>query len=153
MTAAVRFFIFANSTATTGLLNTLTYPKSTSSFALTLEYGYGYGLLQSITDTSDTTETCGTTCVLWTANAQNGFGEVTQETLGNGVVTNRSYDAVTSWLTRRPPRRSGRWVTFTDGTVSRRPERKRDAAPKQRSRAHRILFLRQRLPLDLRDAV
>jgi RHS repeat-associated protein len=85
--------------ATTGLLNTLTYPKSTSSFALTLEYGYGYGLLQSVTDTADTTATCGTTCVLWTANAENGFGEVSQETLGNGVVTNRSYDAVTSWLT------------------------------------------------------
>jgi RHS repeat-associated protein len=84
--------------ATTGLLNTLTYPKSTSGFALTLQYGYGYGLLQSITDTSDTTATCGTTCVLWTANAQNAFGEVTQETLGNGVVTNRSFDAVTSWL-------------------------------------------------------
>ncbi len=84
--------------ATTGFLNTLTYPKSTS-FALTLQYGYGYGLLQSVTDTSDTTSTCGATCVLWTANAANGFGEVTQETLGNGVVTNRSYDAVTSWLT------------------------------------------------------
>jgi RHS repeat-associated protein len=85
--------------ATTGLLNTLTYPKSTSGFALTLQYGYGYGLLQSITDTSDTTATCGNTCVLWTANATNGFGEVIEETLGNGVVTNRSYDAVTSWLT------------------------------------------------------
>jgi RHS repeat-associated protein len=84
---------------TTGLLNTLTYPKSTSSFALTLEYGYSYGLLQSVTDTSDTTATCGTTCVLWTANSTNAFGAVTQETLGNGVVTNRTYDAVTSWLT------------------------------------------------------
>jgi RHS repeat-associated protein len=28
----------------------------------------------------------------------NGFGQVTQETLGNGVVTNRAFDAVTSWL-------------------------------------------------------
>jgi RHS repeat-associated protein len=84
---------------TTGLLSTLTYPKSTSGFALTLAYGYGYGLLQSVTDTSDTTATCGTTCVLWTANTTNGFGEVTQETLGNGVVTNRTYDLVTSWLT------------------------------------------------------
>jgi RHS repeat-associated protein len=85
--------------STSGLLNTVTYPTSTSSFALTLQYGYGYGLLQSVTDTSDTTATCGTTCVLWTANAENGFGEVTKKTLGNGVVTNRTYDAVTSWLT------------------------------------------------------
>ena len=28
----------------------------------------------------------------------NSFGEITEETLGNGVVTNRSFDAVTSWL-------------------------------------------------------
>jgi RHS repeat-associated protein len=83
---------------TTGLPNTLTYPISTSGFALTLQYGSQYGLLQSVTDTSDTTSTCGSTCTLWTANAMNGFGEITQETLGNGVVTNRSYDAVTSWL-------------------------------------------------------
>jgi RHS repeat-associated protein len=80
-------------------LSTLTYPISTSSFALTLQYGYGYGLLESVTDTSDTTATCGTTCALWTVNATNSFGEVTQETLGNGVVSNRAYDAVTSWLT------------------------------------------------------
>ena len=85
--------------ATTGLVNTLTYPTSTSGFALTLQYGYGYGLLESITDTSDTVATCGNTCVLWAANATNGFGEVTQETLGNGVATTRTYDAVTSWLT------------------------------------------------------
>ncbi len=90
-------YTFAYS-ATTGLLNTLTYPKSTSSFALTLQYGYGYGLLSSVTDTTDTIATCGTTCTLWTANSMNAFGEVTQETLGNGVVTNRTYDAVTSWL-------------------------------------------------------
>ena len=77
----------------------MTSPRSPSSFALTLGYGYGYGLLQSVTDTSDTTATCGITCVLWTANAANAFGEVTQETLGNGVVTNRNYDVVTSWLT------------------------------------------------------
>jgi hypothetical protein len=27
-----------------------------------------------------------------------GFGHITQETLGNNVITNRTYDAVTSWL-------------------------------------------------------
>ena len=92
-------FLFTSAySTTTGQLNTLTYPISTSGFALKVQYGYGYGLLSSVTDTSDTTATCGTTCTLWTANAVNAFGEVTQETLGNGVVTNRSYDAVTSWL-------------------------------------------------------
>jgi RHS repeat-associated protein len=93
-------FIYTTTySSTTGLLDTLTYPKSTSSFALTLQYGYGYGLPQSVTDTSDSTTLCGTTCVLWTTTATNAFGEVTQATLGNGVVINRSYDPVTSWLT------------------------------------------------------
>jgi RHS repeat-associated protein len=84
--------------STTGFLNSLTYPISTSGVALNIQYGYQYGLLQSVTDTTDTTGTCGSTCTLWTANAMNAFGEIAQETLGNGVVTNRSYDAVTSWL-------------------------------------------------------
>ena len=94
----VLLFTYAYS-STTGLLNSLTYPMiSTSGVALNIQYGYQYGLLQSVTDTTDTTGTCGSTCTLWTANAMNSFGEITQETLGNGVVTNRSYDAVTSWL-------------------------------------------------------
>jgi RHS repeat-associated protein len=84
-----------------GLLYTLTYPKSTSGAGspLTLQYGYTYGLLSSVTDTSDITGTCGTTCVLWTATAINARGQVTNETLGSGVQTSRSYDGVTSWLT------------------------------------------------------
>ena len=94
-------FLFTSTySATTGLPNTLTYPISTSGVAaLNIQYGYQNGLLQSVTDTTDTTTTCGSTCTLWIANAMNGVGEITQETLGNGVVTNRTYDAVTSWLT------------------------------------------------------
>ena len=76
---------------TTGLLNTLTYPVSTSSYQLGLQYGYSNGILGSITDTQSGT-------VYWTANATNARGQITQETLGNGVVTNRAYDAVTGWL-------------------------------------------------------
>jgi RHS repeat-associated protein len=92
-------FLFTSTySATTGFPNTLSYPISTSGVALNIQYGYQNGLLQSVTDTTDTTTTCGTTCTLWTANAMNAFGEITQETLGNGVVMNRSYDAVTSWL-------------------------------------------------------
>ncbi len=85
--------------STTGFLSTLTYPISTSSFALKLQYAFQYGLLQSVTDTTDTVTTCGSTCTLWTANSMNAFGQTTQETLGNGVITNRTYDGVTSWLT------------------------------------------------------
>ena len=94
-------FLFTTAySTTTGLPSQLTYPISTSNTALTITYAYQNGLLQSVTDATDATGTCGSTCTLWTANTTNGFGEVTQETLGNGVVTNRSFDAVTSWLSK-----------------------------------------------------
>lgn len=77
--------------ATTGLLDTLTYPTSTSSYRLKLQYVYQNGELQKIKDYNSST-------IFWQANATNPRGQVTQETLGNGVLTNRSYDAVTGWL-------------------------------------------------------
>lgn len=77
-----------------GLLDTLTYPTSTSGARVKVKYGYAYGILQSATDW--TSGSAGT--VYWTANAQNVRGQTTQETLGNGVVTNRNFDAVTGWL-------------------------------------------------------
>ncbi len=79
--------------ATTGLLDSLTYPVSISGYALELQYGYSYGFLQSVTDVSDSPNV-----TVWTANATAPAGQVTQETLGNGIVTNRDYDAVTQWL-------------------------------------------------------
>jgi RHS repeat-associated protein len=80
--------------ANTGLLNTLTYPASyPSTYALELQYGYSSGLLQTVTDISDTPNV-----TVWQANTTNPAGQTTEETLGNGIVTNRSYDAVTSWL-------------------------------------------------------
>ena len=102
VTSASGGFLFTlGYSATTGFPASFVYPKSTSGTGnpLSLSYGYAYGLLQSVTDASDTMTTCGITCVLWTANAANAFGEVTQETLGNGVVTNRTFDNVTGWLT------------------------------------------------------
>src|SRR3984957_2801141 len=78
--------------ATTGFLDTLQYPVSTSSYQLKLQYAYASGLLKSVADFN------APTTVFWTANMANARGQVTQETLGNGVVTNRVYDAVTSWL-------------------------------------------------------
>jgi RHS repeat-associated protein len=77
-----------------GLVDTVTYPTSTSSTRVKVKYGYAYGLLQSVTDW--TSGSAGT--VYWTANAQNVRGQTTQETLGNGVVTNRSFDAVTGLM-------------------------------------------------------
>ena len=79
---------------TTGLLSSLTYPGTTGAGALTLQYGYAYGYLQSITDTLDSPN-----IVVWTANQMNPDEQITQDTLGNGIVTTRTYDAVTHLLT------------------------------------------------------
>jgi RHS repeat-associated protein len=77
---------------TTGLLSSLQYPVDIS-FILTLQYAYSNGILQSISSNSYTP-----TEVFWTADATNPRGQVTQETLGNGAVINRNFDAVTGWL-------------------------------------------------------
>jgi hypothetical protein len=77
--------------ANSGLLQYLTYPAvAPSTYALELQYNYAHGILASITDIADSPNVA-----IWTANAENPRGQVTQETLGNGVVVNRSYDAVT----------------------------------------------------------
>ena len=73
-----------------GLPDTLKYPVSTASYALSLKYGYAYGLPTSITDVSDSPNV-----TLWTANTMNPRGQVTAETLGNGVVVNHAFDGVT----------------------------------------------------------
>lgn len=36
--------------------------------------------------------------VFWTANTQNARGQITQDTLGNGIVRSRAFDAITGWL-------------------------------------------------------
>lgn len=76
-----------------GYVDTLTYPLSTSGQALKLKYAYHTGSLQSITDVLDSPNV-----TIWQANAQSPFGQITEETLGNGLITNRPYDAVTDWL-------------------------------------------------------
>jgi RHS repeat-associated protein len=74
-----------------GQLGTLTYPTTVGS-PLQLQYNYSNGIVQSIVDVVPDSVT------LWTANASNADGQITQETVGNGVVINRSYDPVTQWL-------------------------------------------------------
>ncbi|MDB6045686.1 MAG: hypothetical protein JWM63_4237 [Gammaproteobacteria bacterium] len=76
--------------STTGLLDTLTYPATPSGYALTLKYAYTNGIMQSITNVSDSPNV-----TLWTSRGMNPLGQVTQETLGNGVVVNHDFDAVT----------------------------------------------------------
>ncbi|MGH8175826.1 MAG: RHS repeat-associated core domain-containing protein, partial [Steroidobacter sp.] len=75
-----------------GALDTLTYPLSTSTPRLQLKYEYANGHLARITDFNPPTT------VFWAANSVDLRGQVTQETLGNGLVTTRSFDAVTGDL-------------------------------------------------------
>jgi YD repeat-containing protein len=82
---------FSYSSAT-GLLETLTYPVSTSSYRLKLKYEYQHGLLKKISDYNAPSTVC------WLASATNPRSQVTQKTLGNGVIVNRAFDAVTGWL-------------------------------------------------------
>jgi RHS repeat-associated protein len=78
---------------TTGALDTLTYPTSTSGYRLKLQYAYAYGLLKSVTDYS--AGSAGT--AYWTGTTMNVRGQFTSEQLGNGIVTNRAFDAVTGF--------------------------------------------------------
>ncbi len=78
----------------TGLPSTLTYPTTPAGPALKLQYGYAYGILQSVTDITDSPNV-----TLWTATAQDPTGQITQETLGNQVQVNHALDAATSMLT------------------------------------------------------
>lgn len=65
---------------------------------MVVSYGYTNGILSSVSDGSSQAN-CGTTGTLfWEANAENADRQITEETLGNGIVTNRTYDAVTHWL-------------------------------------------------------
>jgi RHS repeat-associated protein len=75
---------------TTGLLDTLQYPSSTGTTPLKLQYVYTNGLQSQIKDFSAGT-------IYWTANTVNPSGQLTKETLGNGVVVTRSFDALTGW--------------------------------------------------------
>jgi RHS repeat-associated protein len=79
--------------ATTGYLDTLTYPATSLGPPLQLKYGYANGFLQSITNVSDSPNV-----PLWTGNAVDAAGNFLQETLGNHVVVNHSFDALTSWV-------------------------------------------------------
>jgi RHS repeat-associated protein len=77
---------------TKGWLDTLTYPQSTASYRLALKYAYQNGILQKVSDVNVPTT------VFWIANASNSWGQVTSESLGSGIVTSKTFDAVTARL-------------------------------------------------------
>lgn len=78
--------------STSGQLDSLTYPISTSGYRLKLKYGYQYGILSSVTDFNAPTAT------FWQAGAADARGNIIAETLGNGVnalATIRGFDPIT----------------------------------------------------------
>jgi RHS repeat-associated protein len=72
-----------------GMLDTLTYPVSTSSYRLKLQYEYQSGQLLRVRDFN------APSTVFWQANSADPWGQVIDETLGNGVQTLRGFDLVT----------------------------------------------------------
>ncbi|MCW5571685.1 MAG: RHS repeat-associated core domain-containing protein [Steroidobacteraceae bacterium] len=76
----------------TGFVDTLTYPTSTSSYRLKLQYDYQNGALWKVKDYN------APSTVFWQANAANARGQVTEQVLGNGLKTVRSFDQVTGWI-------------------------------------------------------
>jgi YD repeat-containing protein len=74
-----------------GKLHTVTYPTSTSSYRLKLQYDYQNGQLLRVKDFA------APTTVFWEASATDARGHVIDETLGNGLQTVRTFDRVTGW--------------------------------------------------------
>jgi YD repeat-containing protein len=82
---------YAYSNIGTGDLDNLTYPSS-SGYRLKLKFDYQNGQLYRIRDFN------ALTTVFWQANTANVRGQITQETLANGLVSNRVFDAASGWL-------------------------------------------------------
>jgi RHS repeat-associated protein len=80
--------------AATGELATLEYPVSTSGYRLKLAYDYQNGILQRIRDANGSTH-------FWTLTSTSPFGQVQNETFGNGAATFTEYDPATGWMLRR----------------------------------------------------
>jgi RHS repeat-associated protein len=76
---------------TSGQLGTLTYPATVGGSPLAVQYAYNNGIRQSLVTDATT---------VWTANTTNAAGQLTEETLGNGVEINRSFDPVALWLNK-----------------------------------------------------
>ena len=87
--ATLHYYVDRTYNASTGLLETLTYPTSTQSYRLKVQYDYQYGLLMRAKDFSAP----GT--IFWQANATDARGGVLDESLGASVRTIRGVDQVT----------------------------------------------------------
>jgi len=92
-------FVVTNSyNATTGFLETVTYPTSTSAVPgsrFKVQYDYAVGLLKRVKDFNTPTT------VYWEQIATNAAGQTLDELYGNGLHTYSSYDNVTGLLGAR----------------------------------------------------
>lgn len=95
---ATNYFFNFSYDAQLGTLGTLTYPQSTSGCRLQVTYGYQYGQLVSVTDSSGSA--CGSAGTnYWTATQVDAANRVTRASRGSSSsITNLSFDAVTGWL-------------------------------------------------------
>ena len=83
--------------ASTGQLDTTTYPVSTSGYRHKVKYDYQYGKPLRVREcTNSACSSFGTT--YWTASAEDVRGIVVDELLGNGLRTQRSIDSISGFL-------------------------------------------------------
>ena len=78
--------------ATTGLVDSLTYPVSTAGYRLKLQYEYDRGLLNRVRDFN------AASTVYWAATSMDAYGQIIDETLGNGLRTIRGAQPRTGLL-------------------------------------------------------
>lgn len=90
--AGNNYYVNRTYDSVTGFPDTLTYPQSTSSYRLKLQYEYQAGRLMRVKDFN------APTTVFWQANAMDARNNVLDEQLGNGIRTIRGYDLVTGTL-------------------------------------------------------
>ena len=90
--------VISTYSATTGFVNTITYPTSTSGVPgsrFKVQYDYAYGILQRVKNfnTPDT--------VYWEEVATNAAGQAINEQYGNGLHTYSTFDSITGLPTAR----------------------------------------------------
>ena len=110
--------------AATGRVGTITYPSDRSEAPLRVRHQYDRGRLVRLSDADDANTT------FWRADALDANGEVSAETLGNGVRIDSDRDLVTQRLRARTAGPGGgnsfqdlRFTWDTAGNLSSRQER------------------------------
>jgi RHS repeat-associated protein len=99
MNADAASFVVSNTyNSTTGLLETITYPTSTSAVPgsrFKVKYEYEYGVAKRVVDFNSPTT------VYWEQIATNAAGQPIDELYGNGLHTYSTVDSITGLLTAR----------------------------------------------------